>query len=175
MRRYLLTRFSRIMWVVMAALAGTSACARGPDSRPANAPAAPTHSAHAQKPLVVVHKSPSCGCCGKWVEHLEQAGFPVEVRHDSDLSALKSRLGIPPEMVSCHTAEVDGYVIEGHAPVTDLERLLAERPPARGLVLPGMPLGSPGMEVPNGRKDAFSVELLDKQGNTRTFQQHPSQ
>ena len=123
-------------------------------------------------PLLVVHKSPSCGCCGLWVEHMQQAGFPVEVRDTNDLNPIKERLGVPYGKGSCHTAEVAGYVIEGHVPADDVKRLLADRPDAKGLVLPGMPLGSPGMETPDGRTDAYTVELIANDGTTSAFAQH---
>ena len=124
-------------------------------------------------PNVVVHKSPSCGCCGAWVEHMRTAGFPVEVRDSDNLEPVKSRLGVPYGKGSCHTAEVDGYFVEGHVPAGDIKRLLAERPDARGLTLPGMPLGSPGMEVPDGTVQPYTVELVTRDGGTRSFAHHP--
>lgn len=124
-------------------------------------------------PNVVVHKSPSCGCCGAWVEHMRAAGFPVEVRDADNLEPVKSRLGVPYGKGSCHTAEVDGYFVEGHVPAGDIKRLLAERPDARGLTLPGMPLGSPGMELPDGTVQPYTVELVTRDGGTRTFAHHP--
>jgi hypothetical protein len=95
---------------------------------------------------VEVFKSPSCGCCGKWVRHVERAGFAVKVRQSEDLDPIKARAGIPDRLISCHTAFVEGYVIEGHVPAPSLHKLLAEKPAIRGLAVPGMPLGSPGME-----------------------------
>jgi hypothetical protein len=97
---------------------------------------------------VEVYKSPSCGCCGKWVRHLERAGFAVTVRHRDDLEPIKTRAGVPDGLISCHTAFVGGYVIEGHVPAPSLHKLLAEKPKIRGLAVPGMPQGSPGMEGP---------------------------
>lgn len=97
-------------------------------------------------PLVVVHKSPTCGCCNAWIEHLRAYGFTVESRDHEDMGQVKAALGVPHGYGSCHTAEVDGYVIEGHVPAADIHRLLAERPSLRGLTVPGMPVGSPGME-----------------------------
>ena len=123
-------------------------------------------------PLMVVHKSASCGCCGLWVDHMRQAGFTVEVRNEDNLNPIKERVGVPYGKGSCHTAEVGGYFIEGHVPAADVKRLLAERPEAKGLVLPGMPMGSPGMEVPNGTVEPYTVELVDQQGATRAFAQH---
>lgn len=123
-------------------------------------------------PLVVVHKTPTCGCCGLWVDHVREAGFPVEVHDMDDLGPVKQRLGIPYGKGSCHTAEVDGYAIEGHVPAQDIKRLLAERPDARGLVLPGMPMGSPGMEMPDGRTQPYTVELVRPDGSTEAFASH---
>jgi hypothetical protein len=130
-------------------------------------------SQNAALPNVVVHKSPSCSCCGAWVEHMRDAGFPVEVRNADNLEPVKSRLGVPYGKGSCHTAEVDGYFVEGHVPAGDIKRLLAERPDARGLTLPGMPLGSPGMEVPDGTVQPYTVELVTRDGGTRSFARHP--
>lgn len=156
------------------------ACSQSPQPQPpaqatASAqPVAPTApaAAEASLPLLVVHKSPSCGCCGLWVEHMQQAGFPVEVRDTNELSPIKERLGVPYGKGSCHTAEVAGYVIEGHVPADDVKRLLAQRPDAKGLVLPGMPLGSPGMETPDGRMDSYTVELVANDGTTSAFARH---
>lgn len=136
--------------------------------------AAQDHSGHdaGALPRVVVSKSPTCGCCAKWIDHLRAAGFPVEVNETHALHAVKDRLGIPDAKRSCHTAEVAGYVVEGHVPAADVKRLLAERPDARGLVLPGMPMGSPGMEMPDGRVMSYTVELLDADGGTRAFAEH---
>lgn len=124
-------------------------------------------------PNVVVHKSPSCGCCGAWVDHMRDAGFQVEVRNADNLEPVKSRLGVPYGKGSCHTAEVDGYFVEGHVPAGDVKRLLAERPDALGLTLPGMPIGSPGMEVPDGTVQPYTVELVARDGGTRSFAHHP--
>lgn len=123
-------------------------------------------------PLAVVHKSPTCGCCGLWVDHLKQAGFQVEVHEEDNLEAIKQRLGVPYGKGSCHTAEIGGYVIEGHVPAKDIKRLLAEKPDAKGLVLPGMPLGSPGMEVPDGTVQPFTVELVQRDGTTVAYASH---
>lgn len=113
--------------------------------------------AHAQE--ITVYKTPSCGCCTKWVDHLAENGFEVTVQSLDDLSPVKSRLGVPRELQSCHTAEIDGYVIEGHVPAADIERLLEERPDATGIAVPGMPVGSPGMEY-GARKDPYDVILF---------------
>lgn len=121
---------------------------------------APLISQATELPLVSVSKDPSCGCCGAWVEHIESAGFPVSVVETTELDAVKRRLGVPPELASCHTAEVAGYVVEGHVPAAALQRLLSERPAATGLAVPGMPIGSPGMEVPGVEPELFNVVLF---------------
>ncbi len=123
-------------------------------------------------PVMQVHKSPSCGCCTVWVEHLRKAGFAVEVHHADNLYPLKERLGVPYGKGSCHTAVVGDYVIEGHVPADDIKQLLAQAPNAKGLALPGMPLGSPGMEVPDGRSQPYIVELIERDGSTSAFAQH---
>ena len=177
----------RILLLLSASLA-LPACAQGPDPASASRAAAPeapvaaiasagqaaaaASAVDAALPLVLVHKSPTCGCCGLWVEHMREAGFPVEVRDTHALHGVKEQLGIPTGKASCHTAEIDGYVVEGHVPAADVKRLLAERPDARGLVLPGMPLGSPGMETPDGRVQPYTVELLARDGSTTGFANH---
>lgn len=115
-------------------------------------------------PKVVVKKDPSCGCCQKWADHLTAAGFSVEVIARSDMQAVKTRLGVPDDLVSCHTATVGGYVIEGHVPASAIVRLLAEKPSAIGLSAPGMPAGSPGME--GGTPEVFEVVLFGKDGRS---------
>ena len=111
-------------------------------------------------PKITVTKDPNCGCCGAWVEHLTAAGFPVEVTETASVNGLKAKLGVPGELASCHTAEVAGYVIEGHVPAAAIRRLLAEKPQARGLAVPGMPVGSPGMEVAGAPADTYDVVLF---------------
>jgi hypothetical protein len=123
-------------------------------------------------PHMVVHKSATCGCCAAWVDHVRHAGFEVEVRDEVELGAVKDKLGVPADMVSCHTAVVGGYYIEGHVPADDIKRLLAERPKAKGLVLPGMPMGSPGMEMPDGRAQPYAVGLVKADGTTQVFASH---
>ncbi|MEF2155103.1 DUF411 domain-containing protein [Luteimonas sp. FXH3W] len=123
-------------------------------------------------PRMVVHKSASCGCCGLWVDHMRAAGFAVEVRNTDDLNPLKERVGVPYGKGSCHTAEVNGYFVEGHVPAADVKRLIAEKPDAKGLVLPGMPMGSPGMESPDGRIQPYTVELVARDGTVSTFAEH---
>lgn len=118
-----------------------------------------------------VTKTPWCGCCAAWITHMREAGFTVAVHEEDDLTAIKARMGIAPNLQSCHTGEVEGYAIEGHVPAEDVLRLLAERPEARGLTVPGMPVGSPGMEMGN-RHDAYEVLLILKDGTTEVFAKH---
>ena len=122
-------------------------------------------------PQVRVWKSPTCGCCSKWVDHLAAAGFDVEATNVNNMNAVKKEVGLPAALASCHTALVDGYVIEGHVPADDVKKLLAERPDVRGLAVPGMPLGSPGMEAPN--PEAYDVLAFKKDGSTTVFTHHP--
>jgi hypothetical protein len=122
-----------------------------------------------KKPRMVVYKSPTCGCCGKWVQHVRDAGYDVQTVDVDDVTPYKTKYGVPYELASCHTGVVEGYAIEGHVPADLIDRLLKERPKnARALAVPGMPLGSPGMEVP-GRKDAYDVILIDTKGRRSVF------
>jgi hypothetical protein len=123
-------------------------------------------------PPMTVHKSPSCGCCGLWVDHAKRAGFSVSVVSVDDLNPLKLAMGVPVGGGSCHTAIVGGYFIEGHVPAADIQRLLTERPKARGLTVPGMALGSPGMEVPTGEVQPYTVYLVDLDGKSTPFSHH---
>lgn len=122
-------------------------------------------------PIVDVYKSPTCGCCSKWVDHLKANGFTVRGHDTENVAAHKIRLGVPVGYGACHTAEVNGYVIEGHVPAKEITRLLKEKPRARGLVVPAMPAGSPGMEI-GDRKDSYDVILVDRDGSTRTYAQY---
>lgn len=122
--------------------------------------------AAAAEPAITVHKDPSCGCCSGWVQHLQKAGFPTKVIETRDLDAVKTRLKIPDDLAACHTAEVAGYVIEGHVPASALKRFLAEKPDATGLAVPGMPAGSPGME--GGTPERYDVVLFGPNGR-RTY------
>lgn len=135
--------------------------------------AAVAGTARAQTTRIEVFKSPTCGCCTAWVRHMEAGGFAVTAREidDDALWTLKMKSGIAPELASCHTAFVDGYVIEGHVPAGDVQRLLAERPTALGLTVPGMPIGSPGMEM-GDRREAFATLAILRGGGTRVFQRH---
>src|SRR5215813_9274366 len=119
-----------------------------------------------EKEVITVHKDPTCGCCSGWVQHLQNAGFVTKVLDTSDIDAVKKRLGVPDDLAACHTAEVAGYIIEGHVPAAALKRLLAEKPDAAGLAVPGMPIGSPGME--GGTPERYDVVLFGPTSR-RTF------
>lgn len=183
-----------LILVTCLAAAAAAACARpDPDPDPQALPAAdagadpvatpgqagPSTSQRAgegaaQWPAMTVYKTPACGCCVVWIEHVEAAGIPVEVVDIQNMGPIKQELGVPYGKGSCHTARIGGYFIEGHVPIDDIRRLLDEAPPARGLTLPGMPLGSPGMEVPDGRSQAFTVELVGEDGSTTPWAHHPA-
>ncbi|MDB5778132.1 MAG: hypothetical protein JWP79_885 [Polaromonas sp.] len=125
------------------------------------------------RPQVEVWKDPDCGCCKDWVSHLEASGFQVTV-HDSGNAQARARLGVPDTLGSCHTAQVGGYALEGHVPAREIQRLLKQRPRAVGLAVPGMPLGSPGMDGPEyqGRKHPYDVLLIRKDGSSRVYQSY---
>jgi len=118
----------------------------------------------ATESVVTVHKDPTCGCCTGWVQHLQKAGFTTSVIENRSLDALKRRLGVPDDLAACHTAELAGYVIEGHVPADAIRRLLQEKPSATGLAVPGMPVGSPGMEVRGARAEEYPVVLFGPAG-----------
>jgi hypothetical protein len=126
--------------------------------------------AWADDATIAVYKSPTCGCCGKWIEHLQANGFDVQPVDATDLHLVKSMAGIAPEQASCHTARIGDYVIEGHVPAGDIRRLLTEHPQTRGLTVPEMPLGSPGMEAPN--PEHYKVLLIGEDGSTSVFAEH---
>lgn len=133
---------------------------------------APASTALAQGgPLVDVYKSATCGCCGKWVEHLRANGFTVRAHDVADPARYRAQFGVPAELGSCHTGVVAGYALEGHVPAREVKRLLTERPAARGLAVPAMPLGSPGMEAP--RAEPYQVLLIDRQGRTSVYARYP--
>lgn len=133
-------------------------------------PLAPAWSQGPSRVLVEVWKDPNCGCCQDWVEHLQANGFAVKV-NDNGNTAMRAKLGIPQQLGSCHTALVGGYALEGHVPAAEVRRLLKERPRAVGLAVPGMPVGSPGMDGPvyNGRRDPFDVLLVTREGAPRVY------
>ncbi|MFQ5938123.1 MAG: DUF411 domain-containing protein [Acidiferrobacterales bacterium] len=120
---------------------------------------------------VVVYKSATCGCCKDWIRHLEANGFAVKAHDVSDLAALKRQNGVSRRLASCHTARIGDYVIEGHVPAQDIKRLLAAKPNVKGLAVPGMPVGSPGMEV-GARKDRYNVYTFDKAGRTTVYRSY---
>jgi hypothetical protein len=126
----------------------------------------PRHATSAEAAAILVHKDPNCGCCAGWVRHLTEAGFFVAVDEKTDLNVVRRRLGVPNDLAACHTAEAGGYVLEGHVPAAAVYRLLRERPDATGLAVPGMPVGSPGMD--GGSPDKYEVVLFGAKGR-QTF------
>ena len=179
--------------LALAATLATAACTQSPPqsatdaaatpAAPVEAPAvtesadspsaqAPATAAVQDLPTVLVHRDPGCGCCEKWVEHMQQAGFTAQMSDDPGIGALKKQLGIPEAKASCHTARIGGYVFEGHVPADDIKRFLAEKPQAKGLLVPGMPIGSPGMEVPGAKPAAYTVERLEADGSTTPYATH---
>jgi hypothetical protein len=127
--------------------------------------------AQSTKPVVEVWKDPNCGCCKDWIAHMQASGFTVKT-YETGNNAARARLGLPEKFASCHTALVAGYVIEGHVPAREVQRLLKERPKALGLAVPGMPIGSPGMDGPEykGRKDRYDVLLVNADGRSKIYQ-----
>ena len=152
---------NRRSWLGMVA-GGAAAVATGGAAKLLEAAPAPAK--------ILVYKSPTCGCCTAWVEHLKKSGFEVTTRDVADVAPIKARYGIPTRVASCHTGLVGGYAIEGHVPASDIQRLLSEKPKGVGLAVPGMPMGSPGME--GGRKDRYDVLLVEQGGATRVFARH---
>ncbi|HWU85196.1 MAG TPA: DUF411 domain-containing protein [Rhodocyclaceae bacterium] len=132
------------------------------------ASAAPNASASESK-TIEVYKNPNCGCCGKWVQHLQDAGFTVHT-HETDADAMRAKLGVPAQYASCHTAKVGGYVIEGHVPAADIKRLLKEKPQAIGLAVPGMPAGTPGMDAPSATR--YDTLLIGRNGEHSVYASH---
>ena len=139
------------------------ACNRAPEPQVA----LNTDGATASADTVVVYKSPSCGCCTKWVDHMKENGFVVVTHDVNDVSPMKQELGVPANHTSCHTAKVAGYTLEGHVPADLVRRMLAEKPSFRGLAVPGMPIGSPGME--GVIKQDYDVLSFDAQGNMQVY------
>ncbi len=144
------------------------------DAEPVAAAAAPAPDAIAaepvaagERPTITVYKSPTCGCCAKWIDHVKAHGFEVVTHDTNDMSRVKAMTGVPGKLASCHTAIVDGYVIEGHVPADLIQRLLEERPEVVGLAVPGMPMGSPGME--GLYKEAYDVLAFQRDGSTTVF------
>lgn len=123
----------------------------------------------AAKTRIVMHRSPSCGCCLKWADKAREAGFDVVVQPSQDMAAVKRKLGVPDSLASCHTSLAGGYVIEGHVPFAHVRKLLATKPKVKGIAVPGMPLGAPGMEVPGYAGDAFEVFAFQADGKFAPF------
>jgi hypothetical protein len=146
-------RFRAILCVLALALAVTLTAR-------AQAPAAPK---------MTVYKSPTCGCCAKWVAHMRNAGFDVTVNDVPNVGEIKAQNHVPADAQSCHTALVGGYVVEGHVPADVVKQLLKEKPAVAGLAVPGMPIGSPGMESADGNKQAYNVVSFDKAGKTQVY------
>ena len=128
--------------------------------------AAPTITS-AAKPTITVYKDPNCGCCRNWIEHLKKHGYAVVAKDTPDMAQIKKTLGVPGDLRSCHTAVVEGYLIEGHVPAADIDRLLATKANVKGLAVPGMPMGSPGME--GSVTQHYQVVAFDKAGKTKVF------
>lgn len=150
------------------ALAALMATACGAGERPdASGTLASASLLDQDLPTVLVYKTPTCGCCNGWIEHLRAAGFNVDARDVSDIVTVKLDAGVPGHMASCHTAIVDGYVVEGHVPAEQIRRLLAERPEVAGIAVPGMPIGSPGMEGPNAQP--YNVLSFGHDGTSGVF------
>jgi hypothetical protein len=158
----------QVVFVALVIVSGPRAVA---EEAPAATRPEATQPAGAELPRVVVYKSPTCGCCELWVRHMRRFGFQVEAHDVQDLGAVKAEAGIPYGLGSCHTARVGKYFIEGHVPAEDVKRLLFEKPVARGLTVPGMPVGSPGMEQGN-RREPYEVLLVAKDGSTTVYAHH---
>ena len=120
-----------------------------------------------------VYKTPTCGCCGKWVQHLRDNGFEVTVQDVPDTSPYRKKYGVPDQLASCHTGVIESYAVEGHVPAREIHRLLREKPKAVGLAVPGMPAGSPGMEAP--RAQGYSVLLVEAAGKVTVFEKYAAQ
>jgi hypothetical protein len=162
-------KISTLLVVVLIILAG---CAASTPTSSQDGKQLVEHAGAVAQPLVTVYKSPTCGCCSDWVEHMEEAGFTVEAHDVNDLASVKQENGVPGALHSCHTAIVDGYVIEGHVPAEDVTELLAERPEVIGLAVPGMPIGSPGMEIAGQPAQRFDVVSFDVNGTLDVFSSH---
>lgn len=161
---------SRLAWTIALALAA-AACGgteRAPDQNAAGEMASAAAVASLEElPTILVYKTDGCGCCNGWVEHLQAAGFEVDARNVTDLMSVKLDAGVPTDLSSCHTALVGGYVVEGHVPADVVKRMLAERPEAAGIAVPGMPIGSPGMEGPDPRP--YDVQVFDREGSRSVY------
>lgn len=147
-------------------------CGRSPRNHPERADTS-SRSGLLSKPqsaAMTVYRDPGCGCCEEWAERAREAGYQVKVTNNSDMAAIKRQHGVPEELASCHTTLVRGYILEGHVPLDDVNRLLKERPAGiKGIAVAGMPRGSPGMEMPDGSRDPFHVMAFDASGKTSVF------
>ena len=155
---------------IFAALALAAACGNADAAPEAGDEAFATAATDQVLPTLLVYKTATCGCCAGWVEHMRQAGFTVDARdlpNNTELMRVKVDAGVPGAMATCHTALVDGYVVEGHVPAEQVKRLLAERPEVAGIAVPGMPIGSPGMEGPGAQP--YRVLSFDAQGGSAVF------
>lgn len=147
-------KLSALLWILAALLPGHFAAAKAPST---------------QQPTITVYKSPTCGCCSKWEDHLKANGFKVISKVSEDMAPVKKKQGVPEELQSCHTGVVNGYVIEGHVPASSIKKLLAEKPKGvKGIAVPGMPMGSPGMEGPSSEK--YDVMSFTKDGKATVFE-----
>lgn len=163
--------FSRRTFVRAAiAAGGLAAVGCGAAERKGGDPAATKAAAAARPAEMTVHRDPGCGCCKAWAAIAQKAGYRVELIDHPDMPSIKRQYGVPDELRSCHTTIVGGYAVEGHVPLDDVKRLLAEKPPGvRGIAVAGMPLGSPGMEVPDGTTQPFRVMAFDAAGKVSLF------
>ena len=128
--------------------------------------------ATADPKTMTIYMSPTCGCCAKWVEHVEAAGFKTVVHEDEDMETVKDSLGVPKDVRSCHTAQIDRYLIEGHVPADDIKSLLAKKADAAGLAAPGMPASSPGMAAPGQPHESYDVLLFRRDGKSEVYARH---
>lgn len=175
MRMHFLRSRIRTATLVAVSAAALAACSGQGDAREANAQNADAPGRFTlsnSDSVVIVYKSPTCGCCSGWVDYMKEQGFQVQVHDVNDLNAIKRQFAVPSDLESCHTALHGGYVIEGHVSAEDIRRLLSERPAVAGIAAPGMPVGSPGMEVPGRPADRYNVIAFDKSGARSTFATH---
>ena len=149
-------------------------CSRAAEEAPGEAESGSGSAAASARPVMVVHKDPNCGCCQAWADLAAQAGYPVRIVDEADMAAVKTRLGVPEELASCHTTQVSGLVVEGHVPLQVVERMLRDPPQGlRGIAVPGMPAGSPGMEVPDGTRQPYQVIAFFGDGRTSVVHSEP--
>ena len=152
------------------AAAGSTTQAVAAGTAIATAAVSPEAAAMADTATLTVYKSPTCGCCADWVDHVKASGLKAEVRDMGDVGPVKAELGVPGHLTSCHTAVVGGYVVEGHVPADVIKRMLRERPQIVGLAVPGMPVGSPGMEGDGSRRDRYDIIAIGRDGRTSVYE-----